>query len=81
MYQGSYFIEVMSVCMLTAGEKFNDHCVMKSFRIMVWRSVHSTLVRFLTNVEEKLNGDAYNIGNYIIMIPSIQKNQSYQFFS
>ena len=67
MYQGSYFIEVMGMCMLMAGEKFNDHCVMKSVRIMVWGCIHSTGVGFLTNVEERLNGDAY-IENY--MIPS-----------
>ena len=29
MYQGSHFIEVMGMCMLMAGEKFNDHSVMK----------------------------------------------------
>ena len=35
MYQGSHFIEVMGVCMLMAGEKFNDHSVMKSVRMDV----------------------------------------------
>ena len=44
-------------------------CVMKNVRIMVWGCIHSNGV--LTNVEERLNGDAYIdlLGNY--MIPSV----------
>ena len=42
---------------------------MKSVRIMVWGCIHSTGMGFLTNVEERLNGDAY-IENYN-MIPSV----------
>ena len=30
-----------------ADEKFNDHCVTKSVRIMVWGCIHSTGVGFL----------------------------------
>ena len=63
MYQGSHCIEVMGMCMLKEwlsnySEKFNDHCVMKSVRIMVWECIHSSSVSFLTNVEWRLNGDA-----------------------
>ena len=30
-----------------ASEKFNDHCVMKSVRIMVWGCIYSNGVGFL----------------------------------
>ena len=60
-----------------AGGKFNDHCVMKSVRIMVWGCIHSTGAGFLTNDEERLNEDAYIdlLGNY--MIPSVQQYLNY----
>ena len=28
--KGSYYIEVISMCIRMAGEEFSDHCVMKS---------------------------------------------------
>ena len=44
---------------------------MKSVRIMVWECIHSTVVGYLTNVGERLNGYAYIdlLGSY--MIPSV----------
>ena len=36
IYQGSHFIEVMGMYMLMAGEKFNNHSVVKSVRMDVY---------------------------------------------
>ena len=49
MYQGSHFIEVMGVCILMAGEKFNDHSVMKS---VYW----DIIIGFLTKCWRGLMG-------------------------
>ena len=53
------FIEVMGMCTYVrrmAGGKFNDHCVMKSVRIMIWKCMHSIGVGFVFDVEESLMG-------------------------
>ena len=61
LFSDVHCIEVMGMCMLEEWlvKSLMITMITESVRIMVWRCIHSTGVGFLTNVEGRLNGDAY----------------------